>query len=398
MWNLSYRWQRQVRIGTGAAVLVGSLVGLLVLANTAPARRAAAGGRDLLEEMRSASSDLVEVTVDSRLGARPRTLVYLEREDGVAQVVGRVIDVSAVDAGHVRLQLHLASPIGGASDPSGVIKGAPASLDLREAVQLMLSPGTPNEEAAVARDMIWPSVRTYVMPAMTDGLIREVSQQLASLDEPDQALFAQTISRLREELKPLENRLVDRLARRSWEVVGVKGLATGIWRSTAANVQTKSVAISDFWWRILGASSNTPPTERPFFSDDTVNALRTGLESETIEFWKQYRAEIVDALIKVIGEQRPQFEEAFANRWAVRLYERAVLPAWQEGQDEVLSAVQAYANDFAARRLLTRQGGPRLLFAYALRSALKISDAPLLVFAPGPSVGPQRITYQPFLR
>jgi hypothetical protein len=397
MWNLSYRWQRHVRIVTGVVVLVASVLALILLAETGPARRARAGAQDLIDDWRTASGELVEVTVDRDLNARPRTLVYLEREDGVAQVVGRVLEVSTVDADHVGLRIHMASPVGEATDLTGVLKGAPASLNLREAVQLLLSPGSANEEATIARDMIWPSVKAHVLPAMTDGLIREISHELASLDDEDRALFAKTIARLREELKPLENRLVDRLARRAWDVVGVKGLAAGIWRNASDNVQTKSVAIGNFWWRILGAKASGPPTERPFFTDDTVNALRVGLETETIDFWKQHRGEIVDAVVRVVGEQRPQFEQAFTDRWAARLYERAVLPAWQGGQNEVLAAVQSYANDFAARRLLTRQGGPRLLFAFALRSALKISDAPLLVFAPGAAVGPQRISYEPFL-
>jgi hypothetical protein len=59
--------------------------------------------------------------------------------------------------------------------------------------------------------------------------------------------------------------------------------------------------------------------------------------------------------------------------------------------------VQEYANDFAERRLLTSQGGPRLLFAFALRSSLQISDAPLLIFSPTAAAAPGKLVYQPLL-
>ena len=97
-------------------------------------------------------------------------------------------------------------------------------------------------------------------------------------------------------------------------------------------------------------------------------------------------------------ERRGDFEAAFKERWAGLLYERAILPAWEAGQDKVLESVQAYANDFAARRLLTREGGPRLMFAYALRSSLNISNDPLLVFIPRDSGGSGRVVYEPLLR
>jgi hypothetical protein len=104
-------------------------------------------------------------------------------------------------------------------------------------------------------------------------------------------------------------------------------------------------------------------------------------------------------MVAVAAEQRPQFEEAFRERWAGMLYERAVLPAWTAGQPQVLAAVQDYANDFAARRLLTPAGGPRLLLAHALRSSLEVSDSPLLVFSPAAAIsgdGPS-VTYQPLI-
>jgi hypothetical protein len=98
---------------------------------------------------------------------------------------------------------------------------------------------------------------------------------------------------------------------------------------------------------------------------------------------------------RVVEKQRPDFEAAFKERWAGKLFERAVMPAWQAGESQVLQSVQTYVNDFADRRLLTGAGGPRLLFAFALRSSLDISDDPLLIFTPARS---GRIDYEPLVR
>jgi hypothetical protein len=137
---------------------------------------------------------------------------------------------------------------------------------------------------------------------------------------------------------------------------------------------------------------------RPFLSEETSLALQNALEQEAVAFWKEHKKAVIDALGRVAAKRRPDFEAAFRERWAGVLFERAVEPAWLAGQDKVLEAVQAYANDFAARRLLTKDGGPRLLFAYALRSSLKISDAPLLVFSPRTNGEADRIVFEPYLR
>ena len=65
-------------------------------------------------------------------------------------------------------------------------------------------------------------------------------------------------------------------------------------------------------------------------------------------------------MTRVISEQRPDFEAAFNRRWAGRLFDSAVVPAWRAGEQQVLDAVQVYVNDFVARRLLTEAGGPQV--------------------------------------
>jgi hypothetical protein len=401
MWNLSYRWQRQLRLAAGGLVLCAAVVGSFLLAGTAPALRARAGARDLVDELRAPAEQFIEATLPAELQAAPGTLVYLDREDGIAQVTGRVVDVQPAQRGNVATRIRLMGR-GAAERPSGVLRGASADLDLRNAVSLLIRPNTPEEEALRARDAIWPSVRTHVLPEMTEGLIQEISKELVSLDADEQAVFAKSFARLRTELRPLEDQLVDRLARRAWDVVGVKGLASGIWRSTAEDLTNRGTLMTDWWWQMLGKKSDQKPTapeaKASFLSDETNEALQAALKDEALSFWKEHREEIVAALATAFREGGSDFEAAFRDRWATQLYERAVLPAWQSGQDQVLESVQVYANDFASRRLLTKQGGPRLLFAYALRSSLKISAAPLLVFTPGAGDGSGRVVYEPLLR
>jgi hypothetical protein len=397
MWNRSYRWQRQSRLAAGALVLVALFAGMIAIAGTAPAERARAGARDLVREI-SSSERVIKVTVPAALESRLGTLVYREREDGGAQVIGRVIAVEPNDANQVELSIRIVAAPTGQTSRGGTIKGAPATLDLRDAVRLLINPGTPADEAMLARDTIWPSVRTHVLPELVDGLIRETSNELASLDREDQELLTKSVERLREVLQPIEDKLVDRLAMRTWDTIGVQGLAAGIWRKTAEDVQKRSLSVAEWAWRLLGSKPAPEPVERPFFSDETMLALRTALEQETLDFWSENRSAIIDALKKVILERRDDFETAFRDRWAGLLYQRAVLPAWEAGKDKVLDSVQDYAHGFAERRLLTKNRGPRLMFAYALRSSLDISDDPLLVFVPATDDATDRVVYEPLLR
>jgi hypothetical protein len=397
MWNRSYRWQRRIRLSAAAVALIVLFAGRVTLRGTAPARRVESGASDMLDEFRSTSIQNVEVTVPANLQARIGNLVYRDRADGVPQVIGRVIAAEPAAARQVKLCIRLSAQQGDAN-VRGVLKGAPASLNLRDAITLLISPNTPEQEMLVARDVIWPSIRARLLPQLMDGLAREISAEMAALDQQDQALLARSIEQLRARLQPLEEELVDRLARRAWDTVGVTGLASGIWNATTDKVQSPAATANDWWLRMLGQSTNkAQSSNRPFFSDEMSMELQTALEDEAIAFWKQNQEKILATLKSVVVEMRPEFEAAFKERWARRLYERAVRPAWIDSQDVVLEAVQEYVNDFAARKLLTKEGGPRLLFAFALRSTLDISTEPLLVFAPTADAKAQGITYEPLL-
>jgi hypothetical protein len=394
MWNRSDRWQRKTRIAAGAIVFVASLMVTFMIADAPAARRAWAGARDLWGEVVTPAQLTVQVVVPKTLGARPGALVYLDRDDGVAQIIGRVVAVEPTHPGHDILRLRIMMPTPGPGHHGGVLKGATASVDLREVVRLLVSPETPSDEAIFARDAIWPSVRQHVLPNMVDALIREISKELADLGKQDQALIAESLRKVRATLRPLEDELVNRLAERAKDAIGVGGVAKGLWRTTADGVRNSGVAVSDWWWGLFGLESAAEIVDRPFLSEKTRAVLAAAVEAETAAFWRDHRAKIVDALTRVAIERRHDFEVAFQDRWAGLLYDRAVVPAWREGQDEVVAAVQNYANDFAARRLLTKDGGPRLLFAHALRCSLAVSDSPLLIYAPGDT---EEIRYVPLL-
>ncbi len=381
MWNRSYDWQRKLRVAAGGCLLVAAVVGLVLLQRTAPARRVQAGAHDMVTELRAHSGQEIDVDVPAGLRARAGNLVYRDRPDGMPQVIGRVVAVRPSEKHWTSLRIRMTAPVADATELSGVLKGAPSALDLRDAISLLISPNTPEQELILARDTIWPSVRARLLPQMIDGLAREVAREMATLDEHDKALLADSFERMRTRLRPLEEQLVNRLSQRAWETVGVSGVASGIWNATAGGVQNGRASATDWWLQLMGRPPRGETIDRPFLSDETAEALQTALEEEAIAFWNENRAEILAALKSVVVEMRPEFEAAFKQRWAGMLYQRAILPAWQENQDVVLDAMQQYVNDFAARRLLTREGGPRLLFAYALRSSLDISDEPLLIFS-----------------
>jgi hypothetical protein len=133
------------------------------------------------------------------------------------------------------------------------------------------------------------------------------------------------------------------------------------------------------WW---GDTEEGTTANRDFLTVEKATALRLALEQEVDKFLKDNEAPIKEAFNKVLNERRREFIEKFETKWGPKLYEKAIVPAWLEGEDGVLVAAEKYANDFAKRRLLTEKGGPRLLLAYALRTSLNINRDPLLVVAP----------------
>lgn len=398
MWDRSLRWQKYLRLAAGLGVFVLLVVCLLLLAQTSAAARTREGARELLGELLLPDRRSIEVNVPAHLQAQVGTLVYRERADGAAQVIGRVVAVHAHDADEVGLTIRLSAA--GTSDwrRAGILRGAPAELGLRDAVELLVSPGTPEDEALQARDRIWPSIQHNLLPRIMDGLVRELSEELTNPGPEDAELFRRLVADLHARLEPLESDLVNRLAKRAWDIVGVQGLAGGMPSPKTNQDKTEGPKLSDLWSWMTRTDFKADASGKPFLSEKTSKELKLALEEEVVQFWTDHRAEILGAFEKSIDARRDDFAVAFEQRWSKLLYERVIMPAWQSEQGEVMAAIEAYVSDFASRRLLTSQGGPRLLFAFILRSYLDISDSPLLVLADGPAGGADRVVYQPLLQ
>lgn len=396
MWDRSYRWQRHVRVAAGSAVILALIVAAVALSGTSAAARTRSGARDLARELFSPGEQIIQVDVPASLLPRVGTLVYRQREDGVAQVIGRVVEVAAAERDQVALTIRLSAPSASLTRQGGVIQGAPAALSMRDAVRLLVSPNTPDEEALLARDAIWPSVRTNLVPEIMNSLVREISADLADPSPEDAELLKRFASSLHESLGPLEEQLVQRMAGKAWEVVGVQGLAGGAIRATTGNAASLAGSVAAWWSWFQGEETDENAPPRPFLSEKMSADLKVALEAEVIKFWEQNREQIVEAFKKSIDAQRGEFDKAFTDRWSGRLYDRVIEPAWQSHQDQVLASVETYVRSFTERRLLTKGGGPRLKFAFLLRSYLDISTAPLLVVAPSDSDS-QQFVYQPFL-
>ena len=137
--------------------------------------------------------------------------------------------------------------------------------------------------------------------------------------------------------------------------------------------------------------------QRDFLSDETKQRLRAAVEDEVRQFWAENREEILSKMNRVVAQSMPALGKTFRERWGPKLFQDALLPAWQSSEPQIMQAIESYANDFTQRRLLTAEGGPRLSLAYALRSSLRISDAPLLVFVAAKE-GTNEITYRPLIR
>jgi hypothetical protein len=84
MWDRSYSWQRHVRLAAGVVVLLLLAVASVLIAETSAAHRTRDGARDLAGELLWPARQMIEVQVPAELRTQVGTLVYLEREDGIA--------------------------------------------------------------------------------------------------------------------------------------------------------------------------------------------------------------------------------------------------------------------------------------------------------------------------
>jgi hypothetical protein len=385
MWDRSYRWQRLARVYAGAAAIAAGIFGLISVSRTEAADRAAAGVAEISREASSDSDAQVVCDVPSQLGARKGVLVFREGDDGKAEIVGRVIDVEEVSASTHRVTVLLTPSQAGAMAGGGKIRGAAPTLSVEDAFRLIISPDIPREEARLARDKIWPAIEKHVLPVLKERLTAEVTTSFEDLDDDDAELLNSTVQDLRVELAELEEELLNRLANRAWEVIGVSGVAEGIVRKAADSGENTYNDVRDWVKGWFGKDEDTEDTSRDFLTEERATALRIALEEEVEKFIEEKNTEIQKAFNTVLNTRRADFIAKFEDKWGPKLYEKALVPSWLDGEEGVLEAAEEYANDFAQRRLLTSEGGPRLLLAYALRTSLDITDEPLLVIKPEPT-------------
>lgn len=382
MWDRSFRWQRLARVIAGVVTIAVVVIGLISVSQTEAAGRASDGVREVSREASPDSESTLACDVPLELAVRKGGLVYREGAGGKAEIVGRVIKVDEPRGDVQRITVLLTPGSKGAMLSGGKLRGAAPTTSVEHAFRLLISPDIPREEAKIARDTIWPAIEKHVLPNLKERVTKEVTESFDDLDDDDRELIDKSVKELRVEMAALEEELLNRLANKAWEVIGVSGVAEGVLRKSsdaAGNTYEKVKGWVKGWW---GEKEEATRKESDFLTPERAAALRIALEEEVEKFLKEKDKEIKEKFNKVLNNRRAEFVEKFETKWGPKLYENALVPSWLEGEEGVLEAAEEYANDFAQRRLLTPEGGPRLLLAYALRSSLGITQDPLLVIKP----------------
>lgn len=395
MWNRSYRWQRGARGWAGGLALAGA--GLLTAwsSQTTAGRQAESALREIVGFGQSVAPRRLNAVVPADLGVAPGHLVHQARSDGLAQIIGRVISVGEESDGKVSIEMQISADVFPEDDHGMRLSGAPATMGLEQSLRLVISPEAPRDEAVKARDSLWPAVEREIVPGLTENLLREVRELFVHLGDDDRELVLGALEDLRTELAPLEEELIARMSERAWREIGVGGVAGGIWRIALTGASNTRKNMRDWFRTRLGFETIPDRTEAEFLEQETREALRQAMVEELQSFWDQHRSEILERVEAVLGERKAAFATIVRERWAPTLFEQAVAPAWLAGEAKVLVAVEDYARDFANRRLVSSAGGPRLVFAHALRGVLGISDSPLLLLTPRESGAAGEIEYRP---
>ncbi|RPI76922.1 MAG: hypothetical protein EHM42_14350, partial [Planctomycetaceae bacterium] len=361
MWNRSYRWQRRARTWAGGLTLIVCVAVCWGFARLEPARRVAGAVGDLVNLAPQAAARKFSVRVPADLGAARGRLVHLARADGLPQVIGQVLNTHPATDGTVVMEFEVTAEAAAILPNGGVLEGAPPTAGLEQALRLIISPESPRDEAARARDALWPTLETEFVPGLTENLLREARALIANLDDRDQEALLAAIADLRSELAPLEEQLIGRLTERAWEEVGIRGVAGGVWRIALTGAGNSSKDIRDWIREKFGYESINDRTDAEFLEDETRIALRVALEAELREFWEEHQHDVMSRVEKVWGDRKTEFATMARERWGPALFERAVVPAWLAGEARVLRAVEDYARDFTSRRLVSSAGGPRLV-------------------------------------
>ncbi|MFM8286307.1 MAG: hypothetical protein ACKOGA_06220 [Planctomycetaceae bacterium] len=397
MWNRADRRQRQARVVAGAFALAAG-VGWLPLAGGWPVVRQAR------QELAALATDRLfpeatglAVEVPAALGVLPGHLVHRATADGSPEIVGRVVAVTTVEGGLARLQLQLAPGSLVGRDQGWVLRGVAATQGLEQSVRMVVSPEVPLDEAKRARDRLWPVVEREIVPGLTDNVLREMRALVTGLEDEESKLLLGAIEELRDKLAPHEEELINRLSERAWQEVGVEGVASGLWRIALTGADNSRKDVRDWFLERLGYEPKNDRERAEFLEEKTRAALKLAMEEELAQFWDDHHEEITREAEGVLETRKAELVKMLSEHWGPRLFERAFAPAWLQGEDAVVEALDGYTRDFATRRLISDTGGPRLTLAHALRSVLAISDAPLLLLEPRPATAAGEIVYEPFL-
>ena len=284
MWDRSYRWQRLARIVAGCIALVALFSVTAVVSQTEAAGRASAGVAEIGREAAPDQASQVVCQVPHELGTSRGVLVYREGDDGKAEIVGRVIDVSVINESTDEITVLLTPAQAGAMAKGGKLRGAAPTISVEHAFRLIISPDIPREEAIIARDTIWPAINEHVLPDLKERLTSEVTRSFEDLDEEDTKLLNETVDDLRSELSELEEALLNRLANRAWEVIGVSGVAEGVLRKASDGAGNTVNDVKDWVKGWFGKEESSEETNRDFLTEERATALRIALEEEVEAF------------------------------------------------------------------------------------------------------------------
>jgi len=293
------------------------------------------------------------------------------------------------------LQLAPGSLVG--RDQGWVLRGVAATQGLEQSVRMVVSPEVPLDEAKRARDRLWPVVEREIVPGLTDNVLREMRALVTGLEDEESKLLLGAIEELRDKLAPHEEELINRLSERAWQEVGVEGVASGLWRIALTGADNSRKDVRDWFLERLGYEPKNDRERAEFLEEKKRAALKLAMEEELAQFWDDHHEEITREAEGVLETRKAELVKMLREHWGPRLFERAFAPAWLQGEDAVVEALDGYTRDFATRRLISDTGGPRLTLAHALRSVLAISDAPLLLLEPRPATAAGEIVYEPFL-
>ncbi|MDD8045577.1 MAG: hypothetical protein PHF14_03840 [Verrucomicrobiota bacterium] len=384
MWDRSYYWMRLLRAGTGLALLLCLVLGVVRFCFSAFAERAVVGLREAGRELRPDATDHFECLVPRSLGVRIGTLVYADRVDGESLIVGRVVGLERIEPLADRIEVLLTPASAGAVRGGGRLLGAGPTEHLDQAMRLLVAPEIPRDEAVLAHRMIWPAIVEHVFPRVSRRLESDLADIALVIAREDGPLIEATFEQLQQRLIPYEEALVRRVAQRVWAEIGIWGTLQGIGRLTVDSSERALSGVRDLVVDIFSEpapDSGVSHPNRGFFSPERERLLRDALTTEVHAFWVEHQAEVLEAVQDVLQRNESRLAEAVHERWTPQLYDRLLIPGWLEAEAYMIQAMEEYAIDFTNRRLLTRRGGPRLMLAYALRSALEIAPDPLLALA-----------------